>query len=398
MGDRGGQGGGGEGKGRSVIYLDNAATSWPKPPEVLEAIREAIEDYGANPGRSGHRMAIEAARILYETREALAEFFGADDPERFVFTKNITEAINLVLYGLLNPGDHVITTSMEHNSVMRPLRHLETLGVDVTVVRASPEGRVDPEDIKRAIKGNTRLIAMVHLSNVTGTVMPVEEVIEIAHGEGIPVLLDCAQSAGTLPIDLKKLPVDFLAFTGHKALFGPQGTGGLYLRPGMEREVRPLMRGGTGSRSEEEHQPDFLPDKYESGTPNTPGIAGLGAGVRFLLREGMEKVEAKKRALTRLLLEGLKEIKGVELYGTLEGDHIGIVSFRIFSRAPSEVAMMLDERYGVLSRPGLHCAPQAHRTIGTFPDGTVRFSVGYLNSEEEVLEAVRAVEELARGG
>lgn len=379
-----------------MIYLDNAATSWPKPREVIEAVREALEDYGANPGRSGHRLAIRAARAIYEAREALAEFFGAGDPDRIVLTKNVTEALNLVLYGFLRPGDHVITTSMEHNSVMRPLRDLERRGVELTVVRASPQGRLDPEEVRKAIKGNTRLIAMVHLSNVTGTLMPVKEVLGIAHGEGVPVLLDCAQSAGTLPIDLRELPVDFLAFTGHKALFGPQGTGGLYIRPGLEDELGPLMRGGTGSKSEAEEQPEFLPDKYESGTPNTPGIAGLGAGVRFLLREGMERVAQRKKALTRMLVEGLREIKGLEVFGTLGEDHIGIVSFRVPGMSPSEVSALLDERYGILSRPGLHCAPSAHRTLGTFPEGTVRFSVGYLNTEEEILEAVKAVWDLVR--
>ncbi len=380
-----------------IIYLDNAATSWPKPREVIEAIEEALLRKGANPGRSGHRLSVEAARILYEARETLAEFFGVVDSSRIVFTKNITEALNVILYGYLRPGDHVITSSMEHNSMMRPLRDLQRRGVELTVIRASSTGEIDPEDVRKAIRPKTRLIAMVHVSNVTGTILPAEEVGRIAREHGVRLLLDCAQSAGTLPIDLREMPVDILAFTGHKSLFGPQGTGGFCLGEGLEREVTPLMRGGTGSRSEEEQQPEFLPDKYESGTPNTPGIAGLGAGVRFLMKEGMGKVKKKKELLTRMLIEGLREIKGIKIYGPLDPRRqIGIVSFNVEGKEPSEVSAILDERYGILSRPGLHCAPLAHRTIGTFPRGTVRMGVSYLNTPEEVDEAVRAVREIAR--
>jgi cysteine desulfurase family protein len=379
-----------------LVYLDNSATSWPKPKEVLESIRKAIEQYGANPGRSGHKLAIEAARIIYETREALAELFGLEDPERVILTKNVTEALNLVLYGFLKPGDHVITSSMEHNSVMRPLRDLEKKGVEVTQIRASEKGEIDPQDVLKSIRKNTKLIVLVHLSNVTGTIMPVEEVLKIGKDHGIPLLLDAAQSAGTIPLNLKELPVDLLAFTGHKGLFGPQGTGGLIINTeGLEEKIEPLMRGGTGSKSEEEEQPEFLPDKYESGTPNTPGIAGLGEGVRFILKEGIERIREKKEKLTLKLIEGLKEIKGVKLYGPLDPKkQIGIVSFNLEGKSPSEVSHLLDEKYNILSRPGLHCAPSAHKSIGTFPFGTVRFSVGYFNTEEEIEYAIRAVRDL----
>lgn len=382
--------------GMELVYLDNSATSWPKPKEVLESIRKAIEQYGANPGRSGHKLAIEAARIIYETREALAELFGLEDPERVILTKNVTEALNLVLYGFLKPGDHVITSSMEHNSVMRPLRDLEKKGVEVTQIRASEKGEIDPQDVLKSIRKNTKLIVLVHLSNVTGTIMPVEEVLKISKDHGIPLLLDAAQSAGTIPINLKELPVDLLAFTGHKGLFGPQGTGGLIINTeGLEKRIEPLMRGGTGSKSEEEEQPEFLPDKYESGTPNTPGIAGLGEGVRFILKEGIERIREKKEKLTLKLIEGLKEIKGVKLYGPLDPKkQIGIVSFNLEGKSPSEVSHLLDEKYNILSRPGLHCAPSAHKSIGTFPFGTVRFSVGYFNTEEEIEYAIRAVRDL----
>jgi len=379
-----------------LVYLDNSATSWPKPKEVLESIRKAIEQYGANPGRSGHKLAIEAARIIYETREALAELFGLEDPERVILTKNVTEALNLVLYGFLKPGDHVITSSMEHNSVMRPLRDLEKKGVEVTQIRASEKGEIDPQDVLKSIRKNTKLIVLVHLSNVTGTILPVEEVLKISKDHGIPLLLDAAQSAGTIPINLKELPVDLLAFTGHKGLFGPQGTGGLIINTeGLEERIEPLMRGGTGSKSEEEEQPEFLPDKYESGTPNTPGIAGLGEGVRFILKEGIERIREKKEKLTLKLIEGLKEIKGVKLYGPLDPKkQIGIVSFNLEGKSPSEVSHLLDEKYKILSRPGLHCAPSAHKSIRTFPFGTVRFSVGYFNTEEEIEYAIRAVRDL----
>jgi cysteine desulfurase family protein len=379
-----------------LVYLDNSATSWPKPKEVLESIRKAIEQYGANPGRSGHKLAIEAARIIYETREALAELFGLEDPERVILTKNVTEALNLVLYGFLKPGDHVITSSMEHNSVMRPLRDLEKKGVEVTQIRASEKGEIDPQDVLKSIRKNTKLIVLVHLSNVTGTIMPVEEVLKISKDHGIPLLLDAAQSAGTIPINLKELPVDLLAFTGHKGLFGPQGTGGLIINTeGLEERIEPLMRGGTGSKSEEEEQPEFLPDKYESGTPNTPGIAGLGEGVRFILKEGIERIREKKEKLTLKLIEGLKEIKGVKLYGPLDPKkQIGIVSFNLEGKSPSEVSHLLDEKYNILSRPGLHCAPSAHKSIRTFPFGTVRFSLGYFNTEEEIEYAIRAVRDL----
>lgn len=379
-----------------VIYLDNAATSWPKPPETLKAMEEFMLSVGANPGRSGHRLSIEAGRIILEAREALAALFGVDDPLRIVFTRNATEALNQALYGLLQSGDHVITSSMEHNSVMRPLRDLEEKGVELTVVKTSPRGELDPQDVEGAIKENTRLIVLTHASNVTGTLMPLIEIGQIARRKGVLLCVDSAQTAGAYPIDVEEMGIDLLAFTGHKSLFGPQGTGGLFIRKGLEEAIRPLFRGGTGSRSEYEEQPDFLPDKYESGTPNTVGIAGLGAGVRFVLSEGIERIRAKEVALTQILLEGLSDTPGVTLYGVCDPRRqIAVVSFNIDGLSPSEVAMALDEEFGVLTRPGLHCAPSAHRTIGTFPQGTVRLSAGYFTTEEEIRTALRAVQELA---
>ncbi|MCS7286773.1 MAG: aminotransferase class V-fold PLP-dependent enzyme [Anaerolineae bacterium] len=382
----------------SIIYLDNAATSFPKPPQVVEAIVRFLTRVGANPGRSGHRLSVEAGRIVYETREALAELFGISDPLRIVFGHNATEMLNLVLTGFLRPGDHVITSSMEHNSVMRPLRALEKNGVEISVLKCSPEGLLDPVDLERAIRPSTRLIVLNHASNVTGTILPVREAGKLARQYGAYLLVDAAQTAGAHPIDVEADGIDFLAFTGHKSLLGPTGTGGLYIGPRVPlEELKPLKRGGTGSRSELEEQPDFLPDKYESGTLNAAGLAGLGAGVRFILERGVEEIRCHELRLTALLLEGLSSIERVRLYGPSDLSlRIGIVSFNVEGLEPSDVAFALDEEFGIMCRPGLHCAPSAHRTMGTFPKGTVRFSIGFFNTVEEVEKAIEAIKKIAR--
>jgi len=379
-------------KKSSVIYLDNAASSWPKPDETWQAMEHFMRSVGANPGRSGHRLSIEAGRILIEARDALAELFGIDNPLRIVFTRNATESLNLAIYGILRPGDHCVTTSMEHNSVMRPLRALEQKGLEVTVVPCSPQGEFDPQEIKKNIRANTRLIVTTHASNIIGTLMPVAEVGEIARTHGIPFCIDAAQTAGAYPIDVTKMRVDLLAFTGHKSLYGPQGTGGLYIGEGLEKKLEPLMRGGTGSRSESQEQPDFMPDKYESGTPNTVGIAGLGAGAHFCLAQGVAHIRAKEEGITRMLIEGLRSIPGVTLYGYGDAKRqVAICSFTIRGLTPSEVTMELDEEFNIMSRPGLHCAPAAHQTIGTLPQGTVRLSPGYFNTKEDIACALDAV-------
>jgi cysteine desulfurase family protein len=379
-----------------MVYLDNAASSWPKPDATWQAMEHFMRHIGANPGRSGHRLSIEAGRILMDAREALTELFGAEDPLRICLVKNATEALNLAICGILRPGDHCITSSMEHNSVMRPLRALEIRGADVTVVPCSPQGELDPQEIEKAIKKNTRLIVTTHASNVVGTLMPVNEVGKIARKHGVFFCIDAAQTAGAYPIDVKKMYIDLLAFTGHKALYGPQGTGGLYIRKGLEADLEPLMRGGTGSRSEFQEQPDFMPDKYESGTPNTVGVAGLGAGVRFILTQGVARIRAKEQALTRMLIEGLKSIPGISVYGCGDAERqVAICSFNIAGLTPSEVTMELDEEYAIMSRPGLHCAPAAHLTIGTFSQGTVRLSAGSFTTEEHIAVALEAVEKIA---
>ncbi|GAB6272794.1 MAG: aminotransferase class V-fold PLP-dependent enzyme [Smithella sp.] len=377
-----------------TIYLDNAATSFPKPEAMLAAMTAYQQAIGANPGRSGHGLSIDAGRIVYETRETLARLFNSEDPLRIVLTKNSTEALNIVLKGALKPDDHVITSSMEHNSVMRPLRFLESQGVRVSVIPCSPRGELDPEDIKKAIRPATKMVVMTHASNVTGTILPVEAVGAIIREKGdILFCVDAAQTAGALPMDVQKLKIDLLAFTGHKSLYGPQGTGGLYIRKGLEKGIAPLMMGGTGSRSEFEAQPDFMPDKYESGTPNTIGFAGLGAGATYLAGQTMERIRAKEEQLTRRFLERLEAFKDqVTVYGPNDAARqTAVISFNVKNISPSDAAMFFEEKFGILCRPGLHCAPAAHRTIGTFPRGTVRFSFGFFNTSREVDRAAKAV-------
>jgi len=380
-----------------MIYLDNAATSWPKPPEVARAVVHFLEQVGANPGRAGHRRAVEAGRIVYDAREAVAELFGAPDPLRVVFGLNVTEALNLALRGLLRPGDHVITSSIEHNSVMRPLRALEREGIDLTVVRCSPQGFLDPQDVAWALRPNTALIALNHASNVVGSVQPVAEVGRIARRHGALFLVDAAQSGGAYPLDMQADAVDLLAFTGHKSLYGPMGTGGLIVGERVPSErFEPLVMGGTGSLSEHEEQPDFLPDRFESGTPNVVGLAGLEAGVRWVLARGVASIRREEQGLTQRLMDGLRAIPGVTLYGG--GDaacQVAVVGFNIAGMSPSEAGLRLDEEYGILCRVGLHCSPAAHRTIGTFPDGTIRFALGAFTTVEEVDAALAAVEDLA---
>jgi cysteine desulfurase family protein len=376
-----------------MIYLDNAATTWPKPPGVKEAMIRFLDEIGANPVRSGHLLSVEAARVLYEAREALASLFHVADPLRIVFTLNATESLNLALKGLLRPGHHVVTSSMEHNSVMRPLRNLEKQGVALTVVPCSGHGRLDPGEVRRSIRPNTRMVVLNHASNVTGTLLPVREVGAIARTHGLLFLVDAAQTAGTVPIDFEREEIDLLAFTGHKGLYGPQGTGGLVIGDRVnEKEMISLKQGGTGSRSEFEEQPDFLPDCFESGTPNGVGIAGLLAGVQFVLGKGIEFIRRREILLMKRLVEGFKSIGGIELYGAgIPGDRIATLSFNIAGLPPSEGAFRLEREFGILCRPGLHCAPAAHRTLGTYPAGTIRFALGAFNTEAEIDSAIEAV-------
>ncbi len=380
-----------------MIYFDNAATSWPKPPEVAQAMTAFLEQVGANPGRSGHRLSIDAARVVFHTREAVCELFQVPDPMRVIFGANITEALNLALFGYLQAGDHVITSSMEHNALMRPLRDLEHYGVELTVLPCAPDGTLDPGSISPAVKPNTVLLALNHGSNVCGTLLPIEEAGRIAHEHGLLFLVDTAQTAGAVPIDMGQMNIDLLAFTGHKSLYGPMGTGGLVIgdRVNLKR-LKPLKRGGTGSRSELEEQPEFLPDKYESGTANTVGLAGLGASLRWVLNKGVENIRAHEIALAQQLIEGLDSIPGVTIHGTrTPSRQTSTISFNLEGIEPSETGLRLDEEFDILCRVGLHCAPAAHHTMGTFPAGTVRFGMGAFSTSDEVEHALRAVAALA---
>ncbi len=380
------------------IYFDNAATSWPKPTCMIEAMVDFNNNIGANPGRSAHRLSIEAARILFNTRELMASLIGAKDPDTIIFTRNATKGLNILIHGLLKPGDHVITTSMEHNSVMRPLRSKEKEGIEITVIKSSSEGELDPKDVLKAIKKNTTLIITTHASNVVGTIMPIDEIAKIARERDIIYCIDGAQTVGSVNIQVKEQLIDILVFTGHKSLYGPQGTGGIYLKKGLEKRIKPLEQGGTGSRSEYEEHPDFMPDRFESGTPNTIGIAGLGASIDYIKTLGVENIRKKEMHLTKLFLDAVTSIKGVKVYGVNDvNKKIPVVSFNIKGMMPSDISYILDREFNIMSRPGLHCAPSAHRTIGSFPEGTVRFGFGMFNTEEEIKIAAEAIEKIALG-
>ena len=384
--------------GVKMIYLDNAATSWPKPPEVLKAITEVMEQAGGNPGRSGHRFSVAAARVVYECREKVTEFFNISDPKRVIFTANATQAINLVLRGILKPGDHVVTSSMEHNAVMRPLRFLEKQGIVIKIAQCAADGTLDVSEIAKLIDNKTRLVVISLASNVTGTILPVAEVTPVAHQFGALVLADAAQAAGAIPIDLRQNGVDFLAFTGHKELLGPTGIGGLIISQNVDaRTITPLMFGGTGSRSDSEEQPEDMPDKFESGTANMIGIAGLRAALGWINQRGLAAIGEHNKELTMMLLEGLANINGVKIYGTPNaGNSLAIVSFTIKGKKVSELGFRLDDEFEIMARVGLHCAPAAHRTIGSFPEGTVRFSPGIFTTTENVKQTLKAVQKVTR--
>jgi cysteine desulfurase/selenocysteine lyase len=381
-----------------MIYLDNAATSWPKPPEVLKAITDVLERAGGNPGRSGHRLSIAAARVIYDTREEIARFFGISDPLRVVFTVNATYAINLALKGILKPGDRVVTSSMEHNAVMRPLRSLEKQGIRLSIVPCADDGSLDVKDMARAIIPGTRLVVMTHASNVVGTLLPVNEIASIAHQAGALMMVDAAQTAGVISIDMHAMGIDLLAFTGHKELQGSPGIGGLVIADGVDTSrIEPLIRGGTGSRSESEEQPDDLPDKFESGTANLAGVASLGAGLRWIKDRGIDEIRHHLKELSKVLIGNLSTLQGVKLYGTRDPEHsVAIVSFTITGKSVSEIGLRLDEEFGVLSRVGLHCAPAAHKTIGTFPEGTVRLAPGIFTTIDDIQKTVKAVSKVVQ--
>jgi cysteine desulfurase / selenocysteine lyase len=377
-----------------TTYLDNAATSFPKPESVYAAMDHCARTSLANPGRAGHKMAIAAERILDDGRHRLNQFFHGADAERFIFTLNGTDALNIAFKGTLNPGDHVITSDLEHNSVSRPLRALELAGViSLTRIAADGSGTIDPEAIRRAITAKTRLIAVTHGSNVLGTVQPIADIGRVARERDLLFLVDAAQTAGVIPIDIQAMQIDFLAFPGHKSLMGPTGTGALYAGP--RAKLRPWREGGTGGDSSSETQPKEFPYFLEGGTPNVLGVAGLIAGIQYVEERGSEAIHRHEVELVERLWRRLEKIYGITVFG--HRDHsrrVGTISFRSETLPPSELGGILDSAFDIAIRPGLHCAPYVHRALGTFPDGTARASTGPFNTAEDIDRLADALEEI----
>lgn len=377
-----------------MIYLDNAATSFPKPEPVYQAMDRFARTQLANPGRAGHKMALASERTLDDGRHRLNQFLHGQDPDRFIFTLNCTDALNMAFKGVLRDGDHVITTDLEHNSVSRPLRAMELAGkITLTRIKADHGGTIDPDAIRRAITPKTRLIAQTHASNVLGTVQPIADIGRLAREKDVLFLVDAAQTAGVIPIDIQAMFIDLLAFPGHKSLLGPTGTGALYVGP--RTNLAAWREGGTGGDSSSETQPRELPYFLEGGTPNVLGVAGLAAGLQYLVDQGMDKIHAHEVELTQRLWQRLDEIGGYEVFGHRDmARRVGTISFRGESLAAAELGGILDESFDIAVRPGLHCAPYIHRSLGTFPEGTVRVSPGPFNTAEDIDRLAQALAEI----
>lgn len=376
-----------------MIYFDNAATTLKKPDKVIAAVSDCLTNYCANPGRGGHKPALKAARAVYGVREALAVFFNIDDPFRVIFTSGCTESLNLAIKGSLKKGDHIITTSMEHNSVLRPLSRLKEEGVEISICQCSKDGLPDIKDIEDRIKPNTKMVACTQASNLTGVIMPVKEIGKLCKKRGLLFLVDAAQGAGVLDIDVKDMNIDLLAVAGHKALMGIPGLGMLYI--GERADVIQIKEGGTGSGSGIIVQPEILPDRYESGTLNLPGIVAVGAGLSFIHDVGIESVRRHEENLTKAFLEEVKGIENVTVYGH-NAPSTAVVALNFDNVDSSEAAYILDDEFEICVRAGLHCAPYAHETIGTFESAAVRFSFGFFNTEDEISKAVAAVYKISR--
>lgn len=378
-----------------MIYLDNAATTYPKPEQVYDSIMDCMKNYCANSGRAGHKMAMRAAREIYDARENIAKLFNIDNPMNIIFTNNATDSLNLAIKGVVKEGDHIITTSMEHNSVIRPIKSLEARGISNTIVNCDKEGFLDVNDIKNAIKPNTKLIVTTHASNVVGTLVDIKAVGEIAKENNILYLVDASQTAGVYSIDVKDMNVDMIAAPGHKCLLGPQGTGILYIREGLSVDI--LKEGGTGSKSEDLFQPEIVPDRYESGTHNTPGIAGLNEGVKFILEKGIDDIRLHEEELCQYMLDKLEEVPNIKIYGTKDSKkRAAVIAINIGDMDSGEITFILDSEYDIATRSGIHCAPLAHKTLGTLEQGAVRFSLGYFNTKEEIDKAVEALKEISK--
>lgn len=396
------------------IYLDNAATSFPKPEEVPKAVYDYMTKLGTNVNRGGYATAYDTESVVFECRELIGALFHAPDYKNVVFTRNITESLNVVLKGLLHSGDHVIVSSMEHNAVMRPIRQLEKKGVSFTRAQCESDGSLKPEKLFACLRPDTKAVVMTHASNVFGTMLPIQEVGAFCKENGLVFILDSAQTAGVFPIDMEKMHIDILCFTGHKGLLGPQGIGGFILRDELVLKIEPLISGGTGSLSNVETVPEFMPDRFEAGTPNLPGIFGLHAALNWLRKLGkmslleettehcfsaaLEKISEHELQLTEEflnLLDPLEKEGKLKIIGKKDTEmRTGVVSIQTLTRELSDTAFQLDTRYGIMTRVGLHCAPSAHKTMGTYPTGTIRFSFGFANTDKEVKLAIDALKEL----
>jgi cysteine desulfurase / selenocysteine lyase len=379
-----------------MIYLDNAATTFPKPREMLEAMLETFSRVGVSPGRGSYDLASEAEEVVRDTREKLARFFGAPDPDRVIFASNATDALNLAIQGLIEPGDHVVATRLEHNSVLRPVHHLHQQGIiDFDLVPFDGRGFIDPEAVAGAIRKNTRLVIACHASNVLGTVQPIPKLGRVCEERNVPLLIDTAQSAGIIPIDMGAWKIAALAFTGHKSLLGPTGIGGLVINP--ELEVRTTRFGGTGVDSKSLVHTQTFPHRLEAGTLNLMGIIGLSAALDFVEAEGMESIRSREMGLLTRLRDGLSALDGIELFCAEDlSDHVGLITVNVKGLHPEDTGSILDGDFGIAVRPGLHCAPLVHETMGTYPQGAVRFSLGPFNTLEDIDLTLEAMAKIAR--
>ena len=376
-----------------MIYLDNAATTMKKPDEVIRAMVEAMQSMG-NAGRGVNEASLDAARTVYDARERLADFFGAENAKRIAFTCNSTEALNMAIKGVLNPGDHVISTQMEHNSVLRPLYEMEEKGVELTILPVNDKGMVDYDDFEASIRENTKAIVCTHASNLTGNLVDIKRVSAVAKKHGLVMIVDASQTAGIYPINVQEMGIDILCFTGHKALLGPQGTGGIYVREGLE--IRPLKVGGTGVQTFSKKHPSQMPTALEAGTLNGHGIAGLGAGVKYIMDEGIDNIRKREQELMWKFYDGVKDVPGIRFYGDFDNkERCAIVTLNIGDYDSGDVSDELLTTYGISTRAGGHCAPLLHEAMGTKEQGAVRFSFSHYNTDEEVDTAIRAIRELA---
>ena len=384
--------------GMDKIYLDNGATSFPKPKEVVDAVYEYMTTVGVNINRGGYQSAYDTASVVLDTRELLVKMFNGGNCKNVAFTKNITESLNIVLKGFLKPGNHILCSSIEHNAVMRPLVQLAAKGVEFDRIPANERGEMDLDAVQGMIKPNTVAIVCTHASNVYGTLNPIQELGEIAHKNGLKFFVDTAQTAGIIPIDMQAMHIDALCFTGHKSLLGPQGIGGFILEEDMIKKIEPLIAGGTGSISHTEDTPEFMPDRFEAGTMNLPGILGLHAGLKWIAEKGLGKIAEGELELTQYFIDGLQPLIDagkVKLFGMpgREG-RVGVVSIQTVDVDLADAAFRLDFEYGIMTRVGMHCAPHAHKTLGSYPTGTIRFSFGNFNTKEDVDAAIKALTEI----